>query len=71
MGGMAPVPARPEPMVAGGRVLGEDGQGRAMTGPILLVRWDIPGHEYPIDKPVPEQAEPQTAKSKERPVSGE
>ncbi len=32
-GGTAPVPARPQPMVAGGRVLGEDGRGRAVTGP--------------------------------------
>jgi hypothetical protein len=32
-GGAARVPARPQPMVAGGRVLGEDGRGRAVTGP--------------------------------------
>jgi len=32
-GGTASVPARPQPMVAGGRVLGEDGRGRAVTGP--------------------------------------
>ena len=32
-GGTALVPARPQPMVAGGRVLGEDGRGRAVTGP--------------------------------------
>ena len=32
-GGTAPVTARPQPMVAGGRVLGEDGRGRAVTGP--------------------------------------
>jgi hypothetical protein len=38
MGGTAPVPARPQPMVAGGRVLGEDGRGRAVTGPILYLR---------------------------------
>ncbi len=31
---MALVPARPQPMVAGGRVLGEDGRGRAVTGPL-------------------------------------
>jgi hypothetical protein len=36
MGGMAPVPARPKQMVAGGRVLCEDGRGRAMTGPIPI-----------------------------------
>ncbi|MBP1768313.1 MAG: hypothetical protein H6P98_2428 [Candidatus Aminicenantes bacterium] len=35
---MAPVPARPQPMVAGGRVLGEDGRGRAMTGPVFYFR---------------------------------
>jgi hypothetical protein len=34
MGGGALVPARPEPMVVGGGVLGEDGRGRALTGPI-------------------------------------
>jgi len=37
MGGRAPVSARPQPMVAGGRVLGEDGQRRAMTGPIPII----------------------------------
>jgi hypothetical protein len=36
MGGTEPVPARPQPMVAGGRVLGEDGRGRAVTGPIPI-----------------------------------
>ena len=37
MGGAALVPARPQSMVAGGRVLGEDGRGRAVTGPILYI----------------------------------
>jgi hypothetical protein len=37
MGGRAPVSARPQPMVAGGRVLGEDGQKRAMEGPIPII----------------------------------
>jgi len=32
-GGTAPVPARPQLMVAGGRVLSEDGRGRTVTGP--------------------------------------
>jgi len=36
MGGRALVPARPQPMVAGGRVLGEDGRGRGLTGPIPI-----------------------------------
>ena len=36
MGGMVPVPARPQPMVAGGRVLGEDGRERTVTGPIRV-----------------------------------
>jgi hypothetical protein len=35
MGGEALVPARPQRMVAGGRVFSEDGRGRASTGPIL------------------------------------
>jgi hypothetical protein len=38
MGGMVLVPARPQPIVAGGRVLGEDGRGRTMTGPIPIMR---------------------------------
>ena len=41
MGGTAPVPARPQPMVAGGRVLGEDGRGRAVTGPIPITEKDM------------------------------
>jgi hypothetical protein len=36
MGGRALVPARPKPMVVGGRVLSEDGRGRALTGPIPI-----------------------------------
>jgi hypothetical protein len=34
---MVPVPARPQPLVAAGRVLGEDGRGRTMTGPIFII----------------------------------
>ena len=34
---MALVPARPQRMVAGGRVLREDGRERAVTGPLLLL----------------------------------
>jgi hypothetical protein len=36
-GGTMLVPARPQPMVAGGRVLGEDGRGRVVTGPALII----------------------------------
>jgi hypothetical protein len=48
MGGTAPVHARPPPMVAGGRVLGEDGRGRAVTGPIPITEPEMP----PVDKQV-------------------
>jgi hypothetical protein len=34
-GGTAIVPARPQRMVAGGRVFSEDGRGRAVAGPVL------------------------------------
>jgi hypothetical protein len=41
MGGRALVPARPQPMVVGGWVLGEDGRGRALTGPIPITEEDM------------------------------
>jgi len=41
-GGTMLVPARPEQMVAGGRVLGEDGGGRVVTGPAPIIdEWRI------------------------------
>ena len=41
MGGTEPVHARPQPMVAGGRVLGEDGRGRAVTGSITITETEM------------------------------
>lgn len=41
MGGRALVPARPQPMVVGGRVLGEDGRGLDLTGPIPIAEKEM------------------------------